>query len=90
MKYLVTASTNLPNGKRRTMARVMSITRFGTPYPKDPALWAAEHALWWRRDRGHPFLGEAIRVTPLIGPLMDHGKPVEFVFNPDTHELDKL
>jgi hypothetical protein len=78
-RFLVTAKKHTPAGKPVTMARIIR-----TYADADFAAWKALTA---RKDRGTPFLGEAIRVTPLIGPLMDHGKPVEFVYNPDTQEL---
>jgi hypothetical protein len=86
-KFLVMARTHTPAGKPRTMAQIIRGSGDGrvlTP------LRAALLALDNRRDKGRPFVGEVIRVTPLIGPLMDHGTPVEFVYNPDTHELDQV
>jgi hypothetical protein len=82
-RFLVTAKTHTPAGKPVTMARIVGPSDGLTP------LLAATLALMRRRDKGRPFLGEAVRATPLIGPLLDHGKPVEFVYNPDTCELER-
>ena len=84
-QFLVSASTHLPSGKARMMARVI---RVGAKHA-DPELLAAMLALDSRRDKGRPFVGEYVKVTPLIGAMQEHGDPILFVFDPDTHELTR-
>jgi hypothetical protein len=86
-RFLVTAKTHRRNGRIVQMARIVNV-HFGSAV-KDAALVAALLALDGRRDKGLPFLGDGVKVIPLIGPLMEHGKPVDFIYNPDTYELER-